>query len=64
MGMSEYKDKDKHYINELKEMLSEKKPEESVDEVFTVFCQRHGVSLGQCKMYYDRLVETGEAKKE
>jgi hypothetical protein len=56
--------KDKHYMRELKEMIVEKKTKEPVDKVFAVFCQRHGVSMNECKMYYDRLVENGEVKKE
>ena len=58
------KDKDKHYMSELKEMLSEKEPDHPVDKVFAVFCHRHAVSMETCKEYYDRLVEKGEVKKE
>ncbi len=56
--------KDKHYMRELKEMIQEKKPQEPVDKIFAVFCHRHGVSMNECKMYYDRLVENDEVKKK
>jgi hypothetical protein len=57
--MPEDKSKDEHYLEELKEMIQDKKmPKE---KVFAVFCQRHGVSMDQCKEYYDKLV-TKKAK--
>jgi hypothetical protein len=54
---------EKHYLNELKEMIQEK-PSEPVGKVLANFCQRHGVSMDQCKVYYDKLVEKGELKKK
>jgi hypothetical protein len=53
---------DKHYLQELKEMIQEK--EMPKEKVFAVFCQRHGVSMDQCKVYYDKLVASGEIKKK
>jgi len=52
----------KHYLNELKEMLQEGK--EPKDKVFAVFCQRHGVSMDQCKKYYNELTAKGEVKEK
>ncbi len=58
--MPEDKSKDKHYLEELKEMIQDKKmPKE---KVFAVFCQRHGISMDQCKEYYDKLVTKDEIK--
>ena len=56
--------KDKQHIQELKEMILEKKPKEPVERVLTKFCARHGVSMGTCKIYYDQLKAKGEVKEE
>ena len=55
---------DKHKIQELKEMVQEKDPDEPVEKVLVTFCERHGVSLGTCRIYYKRLVEKGEIKEK
>jgi len=55
---------DKHHIEELKEMIQEKKPKEPVEKVLVKFCERHGVSLDTCRIYYNRLVEKGEIKEK
>ncbi len=52
---------DKEHINELKEMVKERKKGESVDEVLTFFCHRHGVDMDQCKKYYEQLKKEGAA---
>ena len=54
----------KEKIHELKEMLKEKTPNEPVEKVLVNFCERHAVSLGTCRRYYERMVEKGEVKKE
>jgi hypothetical protein len=54
----------KEKIQELKEMLKEKTPDEPVEKVLVNFCERHAVSLGTCRKYYERMVEKGEVKKE
>lgn len=56
--------KDKHHIEELKEMIQEKKPDELVEKVLVKFCERHGVSLDTCRVYYKRLVKEGKVKEE
>ncbi|HTY75618.1 MAG TPA: hypothetical protein VMD05_08650 [Candidatus Nanoarchaeia archaeon] len=53
---------EKHYVNELKEMLKEAK--EPKEKVLAVFCQRHGVSMDQCRKYYDELMAKEEIKKK
>ena len=55
---------DKQHIEELKEMIRDKKTEEPVEKVFVKFCARHGVSLDTCRIYYDRLVEKGEIEEK
>jgi len=55
---------DKHMIQELKESLKEKKPDEPVEKILTVFCERTGVSMNTCRVYYNRLVEKGEIKEK
>jgi hypothetical protein len=52
----------KEKIAELKQMLKEKKPDEPIEKVLVNFCERHAVTLGTCRKYYERLVENGEVK--
>jgi hypothetical protein len=52
----------KEKIQELKQMLKEKKPDEPVEKVLVNFCERHAVTLGTCRKYYERLVENGEVE--
>ena len=55
---------DKEHIQELKEMVQERKKSEPVEEVLARFCHRHGVSLNTCRVYYDCLVKNGEIKEK
>ena len=55
---------DKHYIEELREMIQGRKPKDPVEKVLVKFCERHGVSLDTCRIYYNRLVEKGKIKEE
>ncbi|MGD0070411.1 MAG: hypothetical protein ABSB71_02485 [Candidatus Bathyarchaeia archaeon] len=55
---------DKHKIQELKEMVQKRNPDEPVEKVLAVFCERHAVSLNTCRVYYNRLVEKGEIKEK
>ena len=54
----------KEKIQELKEMIQEKGSGEPMEKVLVNFCERHAVTLGTCRKYYERLVEKGEVKKE
>jgi len=54
----------KHKIQELKEMVQERKHGESVETVLGVFCERNGLSMDSCRVYYDQLVKKGEIKKK
>ena len=56
--------KDKHYMDLLKEMVNERKPGEPVEEVLSTFCQRQGVSMGTCRVYYKKLADKGEVKEK
>ena len=51
-------------IQELKEMVQEKKPGEPVEKILGVFCERNGLSMDACRVYYDQLVKKGEIKKK
>ena len=51
-----------HYLKELKEMIDEGK--DPKDKIFAVFCQRHGISINECKKYYNELVRDGKSKKK
>ena len=52
-----------HYLKELKEMIRDE-PDEPVGKVLATFCQRHGVSMDQCRKYFDELVEKGEIEEK
>jgi hypothetical protein len=54
---------DKEHIQELKEMVKEKKPEEPVEEVLVKFCERHAVSLETCRLHYNRILNEGAEKE-
>ena len=53
-----------HKIQELKDMIKNRKRGEPVEEVLTVYCQRHGISVETCRGYYDQLVKKGEIKEK
>jgi hypothetical protein len=50
-------------IEELKETIKQRSPDEPVEKVLAVFCERTGISIGTCRVYYKRLVEKGEIKE-
>ena len=56
--------KDKHNLDLLREMVKERKPGESVEEVLSTFCQREALSFEACRAYYKKLVELGEIKEK
>ncbi|MGD0450842.1 MAG: hypothetical protein ABSA79_07310 [Candidatus Bathyarchaeia archaeon] len=60
--MSEKFDK-QHKAKELKDMIQNRKPSESVEEVLIKYCQRHGISVDDCRNYYDKLVKAGKIKE-
>lgn len=55
---------DKHDYEQLKMMIQDKKPNEPVEEVLAVFCQRYGASIDSCRQIYKHLVEKGEIKEK
>jgi hypothetical protein len=55
---------DKEHIEELKEMIKEKENTEPLEKVLVKFCERHGVSIDTCRIYYSRLVDKGEIKEK
>jgi hypothetical protein len=54
----------KDHLTELKEMVQNKKPNESTEKVLAVFCQRHGLSIETCRGYYRELVKSGQIKEK
>jgi len=58
------KKENKQHLQELKEMILEKKPVEPVEKVLTKFCARHGVSMDTCRIYYNQLKAKGEIKEQ
>jgi hypothetical protein len=61
--MSEKIDK-QHKAQELKNMIKDRKPSESVEEVLVKYCHRHGISVDDCRVYYDKLVKSGDIKEK
>lgn len=55
---------DKHLIQELKETINQKKPGEPVEKTLAYFCERTGVSMETCRVYYKRLVDKGEISEK
>jgi len=55
---------DKQHIQELKKMIQEKEPQESVEKVLITFCARHAVSLDTCRKHYEKMVAKGEVKEK
>ncbi len=53
----------KEKIEELKRMIDEKPHDEPVEKVLVDFCERHAVSLGTCRKYYERMVKKGNDKE-
>ena len=53
---------DKEHMQELREMVKEKKPNQPVEEVLSVFCQRHGLSMETCRIYYRQLSKEDKVK--
>ncbi len=56
--------RDKHNLDLLREMVKERKPGESAEEVLSVFCQRQGLPMDTCRVYYKKLVDKGEIKEK
>lgn len=54
----------KEHEQELLEMVKEKGKNQSAENVLSVFCQRHGLSLETCRLYYDDLVAKGKIKEK
>ncbi len=55
---------EKHSIQALKEMIQQRKPNEPIEEVLAIFCQRYSLSMVACRSYYDELVKKGEIKEK
>lgn len=53
-----------HHLDELKEMIQKKKPEETTEEVLAKFCSRHALPMSTCKTYYNELAGKGETKEK
>jgi hypothetical protein len=55
---------DKHKIEELRQMVKDKDPKQPVEELLAIFCERHGLTSGTCRYYYNILVENGDIKEK
>ncbi len=55
---------DKHKIQELRKMVKEKDPDQPVEKVLAVFCERHSLTMNTCRYYYNVLVEDGDIKEK
>ena len=54
---------DKHMIQELKEMVKEKKPDEPIEKLLTVFCNAQEFPWNMPSLL-QQLVEKGEIKEK
>ena len=48
---------DKHKIQELRRNDKVKDPKQPIERTLTIFCERHGLTSGTCRYYYNLLVE-------
>ena len=55
---------EKHLIEELKEKIKQKNPDEPVEKTLTVFCSKTGISMNTCRVYYKQLLDKGEIKEK
>ena len=55
---------DNHKIQELREMVKEKTPNQPVEKVLAIFCERHSLTMSTCRYYYNALVENGDIKEK
>jgi hypothetical protein len=55
---------EQHMRQYLKDMLALKKPDEPVEEVLAVFCERYGLSMRECRAIYERLVAKSQAAEK
>jgi hypothetical protein len=55
---------DKHKIQELREMVKQKSPDQPVEKILAVFCERHSLAMDTCRYYYNKLVENGDIKEK
>ncbi|MCL4429703.1 MAG: hypothetical protein M1540_04930 [Candidatus Bathyarchaeota archaeon] len=55
---------EKHAKEALKEMIKDRKPNEPVEEVLAIFCQRYGLTMAACRTFYEDLVKKGEIKEK
>jgi hypothetical protein len=51
-------------IEELKEKIKQKNPDEPVEKTLTVFCSKTGISMNTCRGYYKQLLDKGEIKEK
>jgi hypothetical protein len=54
---------DDHMLEELKANLKGKKPDQQ-DKVIAIFCQKTGLTMDECKVYYKQLVKDGNKKEK
>jgi hypothetical protein len=55
---------DKHMIEELKETLKKKDPKQPIEKTLAIFCERTGISMDSCRVYYKQLISKGETKEK
>ena len=56
---------DKQHMDEyLKQMLKDKPKGEPAEKTLATFCERYGISMTECRAYYDKLVKQGDIKEK
>ncbi len=61
--MSQNPDK-KHIEEYLDQMIKDKPQDEPAEKTLATFCQRYGLSVDECRVYYDKLVKQGVIKEK
>ena len=55
---------EKHMVEELKEKIKQKNPDEPVEKTLAMFCSKTGISMNTCRVYYKKLLDKGEIKEK
>jgi chromosomal replication initiation ATPase DnaA len=53
-----------HSIETLQEMIRDRKKDEPVEEILSIFCERYGVEMKDCRNLYNELVAQGKIKEK
>ena len=55
---------EKEHKQELQEMINKREPNQPIEQVLSIFCERHGIAMETCRVYYKQLVNEGKVKEK